>query len=170
MNKTTRNPARLPLPLFPRSRSADIPITILVIGVLLICSIAIVSFFMSTIKARNSFVGINLMEQMDAQIERTYFDKGTGISYAGKTLNDAFNYAKNNTIVKRQCYCDVNCDSYASLVSQSASSRGIDPLLLLAIMMQESECKTNAGSSSSFGLMQINLIHCFSIYHLVRRR
>ncbi|OGJ13001.1 hypothetical protein A3K82_01125 [Candidatus Pacearchaeota archaeon RBG_19FT_COMBO_34_9] len=139
-------------------KKADIPITILVIGVVLICSIAIVSFFMSTIKARNSFVGVNLMEQMNAQIERTYFnEKEMGMDSAGRTINDAFNYAKNEL---KKCNCEPNCDSYATFVSQSASARGIDPLLLLAIMMQESECKTNAASPSSFGLMQINLIHC----------
>lgn len=56
------------------NKRGDIPITILVIGVVLVCSIAIVSFFISTVKARNSFVGINLMEQMNAQIEAKVFN------------------------------------------------------------------------------------------------
>ena len=56
------------------NKKADIPITILVIGVVLVCSIALISFFSSTIKARNSFVGINLMQQMDVQIEQKIFN------------------------------------------------------------------------------------------------
>ncbi len=56
------------------NKRGDIPITILVVGVLLVCSMAIVSFFSSTIKARNSFVGINLMEQLNIQIEEKIFN------------------------------------------------------------------------------------------------
>jgi len=56
------------------NKRGDIPITILVVGVLLVCSIAIISFFSSTIKARNSFIGVNLMEQLNIQIEKKIFN------------------------------------------------------------------------------------------------
>ncbi len=55
------------------NKKGDIPITILVIGVILICALAIFSFFSSTIKARNSFIGIGLINQLDVQIEEKIF-------------------------------------------------------------------------------------------------
>jgi len=88
MHKPTRDPASIRIiprnrsnsrprssyGLFPRNRSGDIPITILVIGVMIICALAIVSFFSSTIKERNSFVGIDLTEQTNAKIESAIFN------------------------------------------------------------------------------------------------
>lgn len=47
---------------------------ILVIGVVLICCIAIFSFFSSTIKVRKSFVGLGIMEELNSQIERAAFN------------------------------------------------------------------------------------------------
>jgi len=56
------------------NRRGDIPVTILVIGVLFICGLALFSFYNSSIKVRNSFVGIKLMEDMSSQIEQTLFE------------------------------------------------------------------------------------------------
>jgi len=55
------------------NKRADIPTTILVIGVLLICTIALFSFFSSTIRVGNSFVGIGLVEKLNLQIEARVF-------------------------------------------------------------------------------------------------
>ncbi len=51
------------------NRRGDIPITVLVIGIILICCFAILSFLSSTIKAKDSFIGINLVEKLNSQIE-----------------------------------------------------------------------------------------------------
>ena len=51
------------------NRRGDIPITFLVIGVILVCCIAVFSFLSSTIKIRNSLIGINLVEKLNSQIE-----------------------------------------------------------------------------------------------------
>ena len=59
---------------FTKNRKGDIPITILVIGVLIICALAIFSFFSSVIKMSNSFVGIGLTEKMNSQIEERTFN------------------------------------------------------------------------------------------------
>ena len=56
------------------NRRADIPVTVLVIGVFFICALALLSFYNSNIKVRNSFVGIRLMNEMNSQIEQTLFD------------------------------------------------------------------------------------------------
>jgi len=51
------------------NKKGDIPITILVIGVFAICSLALLSFLNSDIQTENSFVGIGLIEKMNSQIE-----------------------------------------------------------------------------------------------------
>jgi len=54
-----------------------------------------------------------------------------------------------------------NCGDYSDLISKYAKQYEINPLLVLAVMLQESSCDKVAWSGSSFGLMQINLeIHC----------
>ncbi len=56
------------------NKRGDIPITILVIGVLLVCALAIFSFFSSTIKTRNYFAGVGVVEKMNSQIEEKIFN------------------------------------------------------------------------------------------------
>jgi hypothetical protein len=143
---------------FPKNRRGDIPITILVVGVVLICSIGLISFVSSTTKIRTSFAGIGLVEQLDSQIEENYA-KGSVSNPAN--LNDLINIARNSKIINRICNCKDKCADYAQWISQSASNNNIpDAVLLLSLMMQESDCTQNAFSGSSAGLMQINLDNC----------
>jgi len=78
-----------------------------------------------------------------------------------KSMNNvlmAMEYAKKNSIVRRRCYCGDKCKEYAELLVRYSKENGIpDPLLSLSLMMQESECRADAKSGSSYGLMQINL-------------
>jgi hypothetical protein len=149
---------------FPLNCRGDIPTTILVIGVLLVCALALSSFYSSTTKIRNNFVGIGLIEKMNSEVESNFFyTKELGFAESYANINSAFNYAKGNEIVKRRCNCGDDCDSYAVFVTAASSENGIpDPLLLLSLMMQESTCISKIYSGSSVGLMQVNLIHCGS--------
>lgn len=145
------------------NKRGDIPLTILVIGIMLICALAMFSFFSSTTKVRNSFVGIGVIEKMNSQIEKEYLyakEPGLAVGNYGN-INAAFDYAKENEVVKRKCNCGKNCDSYANFIVEASSKNGIpEPLLLLSLMMQESTCVSKVYSGSSVGLMQINLMHC----------
>jgi hypothetical protein len=142
------------------NKRGDIPITILVVGVVLICSIALITFFSSSLKVRNSFLGIGLVEQLDSQIEENSF-YGYVSGETETDLSRIINEAKNSKIVDRTCNCGSNCEDYAKWISQSASNNGIeDNVILLSLMMQESDCTANAFSGSSVGLMQINLENC----------
>ncbi len=49
------------------NNKGDVPITILVLGTFVICSLALLSFFVSNAKIGQSFVGIDLMEKMDSK-------------------------------------------------------------------------------------------------------
>ncbi|MDP3965901.1 MAG: transglycosylase SLT domain-containing protein, partial [archaeon] len=49
-----------------------------------------------------------------------------------------------------------SCSDYYSDIKSIASEKGVDPYLVLAIIIQESNCNPSADSGSSVGLMQIN--------------
>jgi len=51
---------------------------------------------------------------------------------------------------------DSKCSEYAGAVYDNAIEYGIEPSLLMGVMMQESSCNPEADSGSSRGLMQIN--------------
>ncbi len=56
------------------NKKGDIPVTVLGLGVVIICGLALLSFFTSSIQTRNFFVGINLVEKASAQIEENSFN------------------------------------------------------------------------------------------------
>jgi hypothetical protein len=69
INKQSENRKFSLPPFFPKNRKGDIPITILVIGTIVICGFALFSFQLTNIKVRDSFVGLGVMEQLNSQIE-----------------------------------------------------------------------------------------------------
>lgn len=58
-----------------KSRKGDIPITILVIGVFAVCTLAMLSFFAASISSRNSFVGVDIIEDSNKNIEKGELNK-----------------------------------------------------------------------------------------------
>jgi len=148
--------------IFIKNRRGDIPITILTIGVVLVCAIALASFFLSTVRMRSSFVGIGMIEQLNSQIEEnSFYGRPIGTVSVLGDIGKAINYAKENKIGDRICNCGDNCNNYSSWITDSSSKNGIpDSILLLSLMMQESDCVSTASSGSSVGLMQINLANC----------
>ncbi|MEM4325745.1 MAG: transglycosylase SLT domain-containing protein [Candidatus Pacearchaeota archaeon] len=104
-------------------------------------------------------------------LDQSYFFEGPEGSLLCKTtkekeeVNDEFllrkavYFAKDNIVVNRKCECEDKCKDYIKIILDSSWKYGIDPVLLLSIIMQESSCKWNAksgsGERSSVGLMQI---------------
>ncbi|MBI2043514.1 hypothetical protein HYT25_03945 [Candidatus Pacearchaeota archaeon] len=78
------------------------------------------------------------------------------------SLSDIINYANQNQVNGKTCYCGDDCNDYAKYISSSASNNEIkDPLFLFSLIMQESQCRKIECSDSSCGLTQINLKkHC----------
>ena len=63
-----------------KNKKADIPITILVIGVFAICTLAILSFKFIDIKTTKGFYeSIEAIEEMNSQIQKHYFYKNAGV-------------------------------------------------------------------------------------------
>lgn len=56
-----------------KNKHGEIPIVILVIGIFAVCSLALVTFFISDTNFKQSFVGLDLMEKANIQIENQSF-------------------------------------------------------------------------------------------------
>ena len=63
-----------------KGKKGDVPITLLVIGVFGVCSLALLTFFISDFKISNSFVGLDVMEKMNAQIDEYSYYQLRGVS------------------------------------------------------------------------------------------
>lgn len=53
-----------------KNKKGDIPVTILVIGVFVVCTLAIFSFIHASLVINKSFVGVGLMEKANIDIEK----------------------------------------------------------------------------------------------------
>ena len=58
-----------------KNKKANIPITILVIGVVAICGFAIVSFLLSNEKTKNNFASPEVVDQISSFVDEYYFYK-----------------------------------------------------------------------------------------------
>lgn len=63
-----------------KNKKGDIPITILVIGVVAVCALALLSFLSSSFDIEQSFAGVALMEEINSEIDEYYFYKNMGFS------------------------------------------------------------------------------------------
>jgi len=82
-----------------KNRKGDLPVTILVIGVFAVCSLALFSFLVSNFKTGNSFEGIDLMENATSQINEYNFYKSLGITE--DKLENIFDIKDGKLIVKK---------------------------------------------------------------------
>jgi len=56
-----------------KSKKGDIPVTVLVIGILGICGLAILSFYLDDINVQNSISSVEVVEQAAVAIEKISF-------------------------------------------------------------------------------------------------
>jgi len=60
------------------NRKGDIPVTILVLGVIAVCALAIFSFYSSSVLVKDSFVGVGIVERLNAFAEEVRFNQARG--------------------------------------------------------------------------------------------
>jgi tetratricopeptide (TPR) repeat protein len=78
---------------------------------------------------------------------------GTDISFSD--LASLMEYLRSHTVDTRLCRCGDNCDDYAKWIIKYSEEYNVDPVLTLAVMLQESSCDANiCGSDGCTGLMQ----------------
>jgi hypothetical protein len=55
--------------MLKNNKRGDIPITLLVLGIFVVCTLAIITFVRSDIQTKTSFSGIGIMEKANLEIE-----------------------------------------------------------------------------------------------------
>lgn len=95
-----------------KNKKANLPVILFVIGVFLVCTFALFTFFLSDFKFTNSFVGIDLMRNLNCDIDQYNFyvnqgidpvkiNKILGIKYDGTGKKYLF-YEKNHKVITPQ--------------------------------------------------------------------
>ena len=154
---------------------------VLIIGIISVCLYAIFQFYQTEKINRTLFSGIGATEKLASQLEKNAFlntkeESSIIVSPTGEIngeenqnnqvvhsrgIYEAMIYAQEfGPIEKRNLYCRDKCAYYSQLIEKYSNTYGLDPVLALSLMMQESEGKLSASSDSSKGLFQINLLHC----------
>lgn len=62
-----------------KNKRGDLSVTLLVIGTFLLCAFAIVVFLFSDVKVNNSFVGVEIMNQLNAEVDAYRFYSNEGM-------------------------------------------------------------------------------------------
>lgn len=62
------------------NKNGDVPITILVIGIFAICSLALFTFLIADIRTSNSFVGLSELSELNLKINQYKFLESQGVS------------------------------------------------------------------------------------------
>ena len=71
-----------------KNKRGDIPVTVLVIGVFAICTLAIISFSLASIKSTKGFKeSIQAVEEMNSEIQKYSFYTNVGEVKLGEFLN-----------------------------------------------------------------------------------
>ncbi len=72
-----------------KNKRGDIPVTILVLGVVMICGLALLSFYNANKTTENSFVGIKIMKEINSRVEQTLFNDENPIGiYSEKKITE----------------------------------------------------------------------------------
>jgi hypothetical protein len=56
------------------NKRGDLPVTLLIIGVFVVCTLALLSFVYSSFRIQKSFVGVEIIEKANIQIESQNLD------------------------------------------------------------------------------------------------
>lgn len=64
---------------FFKFKKGNIPITILVIGIFAVCSLALFTFFISDFETSNSFVGVDILHKVNSMRDEYQFYKNSGV-------------------------------------------------------------------------------------------
>jgi len=73
-----------------KNKNGDVPITILVIGVFAVCSMALFSFYISGISGKETFLRVGIIEQTNSIANEIKFYKSSEIEKNPEELMDIF--------------------------------------------------------------------------------
>jgi len=88
---------------FLQNKKADIPVMILVLGVVAICTLAIASFIFSESKEIKDPLGVGLFEEIHSDLEKFYFySNALSKEIAADKINSSIDLDRNQLIIERQ--------------------------------------------------------------------
>lgn len=71
------------------NKKGEIPVVVLVIGVFAVCSLALISFYVSDIHVKESFAGLDTMQEMNIKIENaSFYDVSVKDFYLEKNVSE----------------------------------------------------------------------------------
>ena len=79
-----------------KNNKGDIPITILVIGVFLVCSLALLSFYLSGMDEKKTAISLEMVREVNSLTDEIKFYKNPEINKNPDALMDAFNKKNSN--------------------------------------------------------------------------
>ncbi|MEK6884045.1 MAG: hypothetical protein AABY22_30730 [Nanoarchaeota archaeon] len=94
------------------NKRGDIPVTILVLGVFLICTVAFASFIYADSKFKGGFYGLNLQEKINSDVEQIYTYVNLGYS-----LEDAVNFVGKGS--KGECEDNIDVENQQVIVTKN---------------------------------------------------
>ena len=74
-----------------KNKKADLPIIILVLGVVAVCGLAILSFYSSGISVKKDFIGLGVIEKINSLSEEIDFYKTSEINKHPEEIMELFN-------------------------------------------------------------------------------
>lgn len=96
------------------NKRGDVPITILVIGVFSVCTLALISFYYASVQVGNAFAGINMLENINSIAEKIKF-------YEINNLNPELGETKNGDVILNT----EKTSEYYSITGEYKISEGI---------------------------------------------
>ncbi len=107
MKQRQKRPTLFSHKSFVRNRKGDIPITILVMGVVAICALAIYSFYFSTRSVGNDFRVLDVLEEASILQEKfSFYEKNTVLS--GEEIEELFDIRRDPRTGGRYLYLEQN--------------------------------------------------------------
>ena len=88
-----------------KNRRADIPITILVLGVVAICGLAILSFVVSKNSVLDNYndpLGLSVFEQVHSDVEKFEFYKKVGVAPSDAASRIVATFSGNELLIKNR--------------------------------------------------------------------
>lgn len=103
---------------------------------------------------------LNIGEKIREKVDKggLGFEEDFSSVYTLEDVENAIFYLRDNELEKRNCFCgnEKTCFKYAEWIYHYSSKVDINPLIVLSIIAQESNCIYDSVSNNDTGLMQIN--------------
>lgn len=88
------------------NKKGDVSLTVLVIGIFLVCVIALFTFTWSDTKFKNRFFGVNTLEEINSDVEQfyTYINLGYSKEISASLIDAEYNADEDRVTITKEVY------------------------------------------------------------------